>query len=62
MLDLDGVLARVRSTSYVPQEGAAAAALLDEIRALVAQHAHQGSVVMVMRTIVVAGDAGADGA
>jgi len=62
VLDLDGVLARVRSTSYVPQEGAPAAALQDEIRALVARHAHAGSVVMVMRTIVVTGDAGADGA
>ena len=62
VLDLEGVLARVRSTSYLPHDGAAAAALHDEIRALVARHEQAGNVVMVMRTIVATGDAGADGA
>jgi len=62
VLDLEGVLARAQSTSYLPKAGAPAAALHDEIRALVAQHARDGRIAMIMRTIVVAGDAGADGA
>jgi SAM-dependent methyltransferase len=60
-LDLDGVLARARSTSYLPKDGPKADALHDAIRALVAQHARDGRVVMAMRTIVVTGDVGADG-
>ncbi|MDB5028488.1 MAG: Methyltransferase type 11 [Candidatus Eremiobacteraeota bacterium] len=58
-LDLDGVLARARSTSYLPKDGPMAHDMEAEIRALVAQHASNGSVVMVMRTIVVASDVGA---
>ena len=59
--DLDGVLARARSSSYLPKTGPAADELHEAIRALVAQHARDGRVVMVMRTIVVTGDVGADG-
>jgi ubiquinone/menaquinone biosynthesis C-methylase UbiE len=61
-LDLDGVLARVRSTSYLPKTGALAQELEKAILALAAQHARDGRVVMVMRTIVFIGDVGADGA
>jgi SAM-dependent methyltransferase len=60
-LDVDGVLARARSTSYLPKTGPAAEELHDAIRALVAAHARGGRVVMKMRTIVAIGDVGADG-
>lgn len=60
-LDLDGVLSRVRSTSYLPQDGPAAAELNAAVRALVERHARSGRVVMVMRTIVVACDIGTAG-
>jgi SAM-dependent methyltransferase len=60
-LDLDGALARARSTSYLPKDGPKADELQEAIRALVAQHARDGRVVMAMRTIVVTGDVGADG-
>ena len=59
--DLDGVLARARSSSYLPKDGPNADELHEAIRALVAQHARDGRVVMVMRTIVVTGDVGGDG-
>lgn len=58
-LGADALAARVGSTSYLPKTGAAAGRLRDEVRALFAQHARDGAVVMVMRTIVVAGDVGA---
>jgi SAM-dependent methyltransferase len=57
-LDLDGVLARARSTSYLPKAGPIAADLHAEIRALVARFARDGRVVMMMRTIVVTADVG----
>jgi ubiquinone/menaquinone biosynthesis C-methylase UbiE len=57
-LDRDGVTARLRSTSYLPHEGAAAQELDAAVRALFDEHAREGTVVMVMRTIVVTGDAG----
>ena len=57
-LDLDGVLARARSTSYIPKEGPIADDLRAEIRALVARFAHDGRIVMMMRTIVVTADVG----
>jgi SAM-dependent methyltransferase len=57
-LDLDGVLARARSTSYLPKEGPIADDLRGEIRALVARFANDGRVVMMMRTIVVTADVG----
>ena len=60
-LDIDGVLARARSTSYLPKTGPKADELHAAVRALFAQHARDGRVVMAMRTIVVIGDVGADG-
>src|SRR5665213_3108632 len=58
-LDLDGVLARARSTSYLPKDGPIANDLHAEIRALVARFARDGRVTMAMRTIVVTADTGA---
>jgi SAM-dependent methyltransferase len=60
-LDLDGVLARARSTSYLPKEGPAGDELNAALRALFARHAHAGRVTMKLTTVVVAGDVGADG-
>jgi len=60
-LDLDGVLARARSTSYLPKTGVKADELHAAIRTLFAEHEHDGRVVMAMRTIVATGDVGADG-
>jgi len=60
-LNLDGLLARVRSTSYLPKTGPEADELHAAIRVLFAEHAHDGDVVMLMRTIVVTGDVGAGG-
>lgn len=60
-LDLDGVLARARSTSYLPKDGAPGDALNAALRELFAAHAHDGQVMMKLVTIVVAGDVGADG-
>ena len=61
-LDVDGVLARARSTSYLPKAGAIADELHAAIRALVERYARDGRVAMALRTIVVAADVGADGA
>jgi SAM-dependent methyltransferase len=60
-LDLDGVLARARSTSYLPKDGPAGGELEAALRALFAAHARDGRVTMKLVTIVVAGDVGADG-
>ena len=54
--DLEGVLARARSTSYLPKTGLQADELHAAIRALFAQHARAGRVTMTMRTIVAIGD------
>ena len=59
--DVDGVLARARSSSYLPKDGPKAEELHAAIRALVERHARDGQVGMVMRTIVVTGDVGGDG-
>ena len=59
--DVEGVLARTRSSSYLPKTGPKADELHAAVRALFAQHAHDGRVVMAMRTIVAIGDVGADG-
>jgi SAM-dependent methyltransferase len=61
VLDLEGVLMRVRSTSYLPQSGPVADELHAAVRALFDVYAGGGRVTMVMRTIVVAADVGADG-
>ena len=58
VLDIEGVIARARSSSYLPKDGPIAADLHAEIRALAARFAPDGRIVMVMRTIVVTGDAG----
>jgi SAM-dependent methyltransferase len=60
-LDLGGVLARARSTSYLPKDGPAADELNAALRDLFAKHARDGRVTMKLLTIVVAGDVGADG-
>ena len=57
-LDEEGVLARARSTSYLPNTGPLAEDLHGEMRALVGRFAHDGRVVMTMRTIVVTADVG----
>jgi SAM-dependent methyltransferase len=59
--DVEGVLARTRSSSYLPKTGPTADELHAAVRALFARHAHDGRVVMAMRTIVATGDVGADG-
>jgi SAM-dependent methyltransferase len=59
--DLEGVLARARSSSYLPKTGPKADELHAAIRALFAEQAHDGRVIMAMRTIVAIGDVGADG-
>lgn len=58
-LGADTLLSRVRSTSYLPRTGPAANELNAAVRALFEQEERDGSVVMVMRTIVVIGDVGA---
>jgi SAM-dependent methyltransferase len=57
--DTEGVVARSRSTSYLPQTGPVADELHAAIRDLVAQYAPDGRVTMALRTIVVAADVGA---
>ena len=57
----DGVHARARSTSYLPHSGPEAQALHAAIDALFDAHARDGRVTMVLTTIVVCGDVGADG-
>ena len=44
-LDLSGVLARMRSMSYVPRQGPAWEQLASELRALFARHADNGGLV-----------------
>jgi SAM-dependent methyltransferase len=52
MLDRDRLHARARSTSYVPHEGDAAERLHREIDALFDEHAVDGNVEMLLKTIV----------
>ncbi len=52
-LDLDGLIGRARSASYVPKEGAPAERLLERLRALHARYADAaGFVTMVYETEV----------
>ncbi len=62
VLDEKGLAARVGSTSYLPKAGPAADELQAALRELFEKHALDGRVTMVMRTIVVTADVGADGA
>jgi ubiquinone/menaquinone biosynthesis C-methylase UbiE len=59
--DLEGLLARARSSSYLPKDGPAGAALADELRALFAAHERDGTVTMHLATLVAIGESGADG-
>jgi len=59
--DVERVVRRAFSSSYLPKSGPAAAALEAEIRALVAMHAVDGVVTMALETLVIIGDTGADG-
>ena len=58
-IDEEGVIARARSSSYLPKDGPVANDLHRELRALFARCAHDGRVVMAMRTIVATADVGA---
>jgi SAM-dependent methyltransferase len=62
VLDEQGLAARAGSTSYLPKTGPQADELQTALRGLFAKYAVDGRVTMVMRTIVVTGDVGADGA
>jgi hypothetical protein len=55
-LDLEGVLARTRSSSHLPKEGPEGAALHDAVRALVERYAEDGLVTMAMRTVAIIGE------
>jgi len=52
----EGVHARARSTSYLPQEGAEAIHLHDALDRLFEQHAVDGAVTMRLKTIVTIAD------
>jgi SAM-dependent methyltransferase len=52
ILDRERLHARARSTSYVPHEGPASETLHREIDALFDQHAADGNVEMLLKTIV----------
>ncbi|HEY0614243.1 MAG TPA: class I SAM-dependent methyltransferase [Candidatus Elarobacter sp.] len=60
-MDAEGVLARARSTSYLPKDGPAAEALHRELRELAGRFARGGRLTMAMRTIVLACDIGTAG-
>ena len=55
-LTLEGVIGRVDSSSYLPREGEAAAALRDEMRELFARFSREGAVQMAMNAYVLAAD------
>ncbi len=61
-MDREGLHARARSTSYLPKDGAQGDELRAALDGLFERYAIDGAVAMVMRTIVVMGDVGADGA
>jgi SAM-dependent methyltransferase len=52
-LDLDGLIGRTRSSSYLPREGPDAERLLVEVRELVARSARDGVVDLALTTLVV---------
>lgn len=51
-LDLDGLIGRAHSASYVPKAGDAGARLLDSLRALYARHAVDDRVTLIYETEV----------
>jgi SAM-dependent methyltransferase len=60
-LDRDGLVARTRSSSYLPKEGRGAEELYSELGRLFTQYARDGKLTLVMETIVARGDTGGDG-
>jgi SAM-dependent methyltransferase len=60
-LDREGLLARARSTSYLPKEGRSAGELYAELERLFVRYARDGHVTMALQTIVARGDTGGDG-
>jgi SAM-dependent methyltransferase len=61
VLDLAGVVARARSSSYLPKDGPAGEALRAELHELVVRFERDGVVTMAIQTIVALGDVGGDG-
>jgi SAM-dependent methyltransferase len=57
----EGLIARTRSTSYLPQSGPQADELYAAVDELFARYERAGSATLVMRTIVARGDVGGDG-
>jgi SAM-dependent methyltransferase len=62
VLDREGLHTYARSASYLPREGSTAEALHAELDRLADAHLREGRAAMVLRTIVLIGDVGADGA
>ena len=60
-LDRNGLVARTRSSSYLPKEGRAGEELYSELGRLFTQYARDGKVTLLMETIVARGDTGGDG-
>ena len=61
VLDRAGLLARMRSTSYLPKEGRAAAQLQSAVEGFFTRYARGCIVTMHMQTIVARGETGGDG-
>ncbi|HUP64294.1 MAG TPA: class I SAM-dependent methyltransferase [Thermoanaerobaculia bacterium] len=58
-LEMEGLIGRMRSTSYLPQEGEAWDRLVESVRAAWERHRDaEGKVALVYRTIVFAGKSG----
>jgi SAM-dependent methyltransferase len=55
-LEYDGLIGRVRSTSYAPREGAAYSTMVAALDAAFARFAHSGQVEIVYRTDVFLGE------
>jgi SAM-dependent methyltransferase len=55
-MDRDKVLARIGSTSYLPHDGPAAAAVRDEMDAFMREYLVDGTLVMRMQTLVTIGE------
>jgi SAM-dependent methyltransferase len=62
ILDRDGVIARARSSSYLPKDNPKGDLLRAELDDLIARSVCDGKVTMAIETIVVTGDVGGDGA
>jgi ubiquinone/menaquinone biosynthesis C-methylase UbiE len=62
LLDREGLVTRLRSSSYLPKTGQVADELYAAVRALFDAHERDGTVTMALQAFVIAGDVGADGA